>query len=432
MSDESRELAALRGSVSSFITLRGHSSFSALLLALLLTLPALLLLLRAGFFVSDDGLFHVYRTAALAEAWQQGVLWPRLFPDFGFGYGQAVLNFYAPLSYVPGALLSVLGMNPATAVQVVIAASFLLAAAAAFGYGNYLFGPAGGVLAAVVYTYTPYHLADAYLRGAVPEHVAFIFPPLILWAFTAAFWPGRSSFIVHPSSFSPALPPLLWGSLAWVGLVLTHNLTALLMIPVALLQLLVLAAWTRQWRRLWGAAGALILAVGLSAVFWLPALVESRAVGLSVGVSEGYANHMLTGETLLRRSLAYFVNPPETLGPVFPLSWFALGLVALGLALLLMRVVRRQLPENWPPLAFHLAVAIGAMFMTTAAALFIWRPLTPLLGQFQYPWRFLLLEAVGLMGVAAALPVLLPQVRPAWVVAAVSLLAVLAALPGLR
>ncbi|MEI2692555.1 MAG: hypothetical protein V9H69_23665 [Anaerolineae bacterium] len=166
-----------------------RSPFSALLVALLLTLPALLPLLRGGFFVSDDGLFHVYRTAALAEAWQQGVLWPRLFPDFGFGYGQAVLNFYAPLSYAPGALLAVLGMNPATAVQVVIGLSFLLAAAAAFGYGNFLFGPAGGVLAAVVYTYTPYHLADAYLRGAVPEHVAFIFPPLILWAFTA-WWGG--------------------------------------------------------------------------------------------------------------------------------------------------------------------------------------------------------------------------------------------------
>ncbi len=246
----SRELPALRGSVSSFII--HHSSFSALLLALLLALPALLPLLRPGFFVSDDGLFHVYRTAALAEAWQHGVLWPRLFPDFGFGYGQAVLNFYAPLSYVPAAFMSIVGMNPATAVQVVIGLSFLLAAAAAFGYGNYLFGPAGGVLAAVVYTYTPYHLADAYLRGAVPEHMAFIFPSLILWAFTAAFWSrrSRSSFIVPPSSFSAALPPLLWGALAWVGLVLTHNLTALLMIPVAVLQLLVLAAWTRQWQRL--------------------------------------------------------------------------------------------------------------------------------------------------------------------------------------
>jgi hypothetical protein len=473
-----------------------RSPFTGLLLALLLTLPALLPLLRGGFFVSDDGLFHLYRTAALAEAWQQGVLWPRLFPDFGFGYGQAVLNFYAPLSYAPAALLSVLGVNPATAVQVVIGLSIVLAAAAAFGYGNFLFGPAGGVLAAVVYTYTPYHLADAYLRGAVPEHAAFIFPPLILWTFTAAFWSGRwrsggglrygasggadsthetaadhrspgfdtldvSALMPivrpqpatqparrHPPVPNSPLTPLLWGSLAWAGLVLTHNLTALLMMPVAVLHLLVLAAWTRHWRRLWGAAGALLLAVGLSALFWLPALVESRAVGLSVAVSEGYINHMLTAATWLRRSLAFFLNPPETLGPLFPLSWFSLALTAAGLILLLAAWARsrtssfgkggnRDLPL--PVVGFHLAVAIGAMFMTTAASLFIWQPLTQILGQLQYPWRFLLLEAVGLMGVAAALPALLsgrsaPTARRStWlIVAVVSLLAMLVALPGLR
>jgi len=231
-------------------------------------------------------------------------------------------------------------------------------------------------------------------------------------------------------------------------LVLTHNLTALLMMPVALLHLGVLAVWTRRWRRLWGAAGALALAAGLSALFWLPALVESRAVGLSVGASAGYANHMLTAATWLRRSVAFFLNPPETLGPVFPLSWFALALVAVGLILLLRRLPSfRKDDIGQPPLplvGFHLAVAIGAMFMTTAASLFIWQPLTSLLGQLQYPWRFLLLEAVGLMGVAAALPALLakepsadrvgvPAVsRSAWIVVAVSLLAMLAALPGLR
>jgi hypothetical protein len=218
---------------------------------------------------------------------------------------------------------------------------------------------------------------------------------------------------VRSLGFGVSWVPWLWGSLAWAGLVLTHNLTALLMMPVALLHLGVLAVWTRRWRRLWGAAGALALAAGLSALFWLPALVESRAVGLSVGASAGYANHMLTAATWLRRSVAFFLNPPETLGPVFPLSWFALALVAVGLILLLRRLPSfRRDDTRQPPLplvGFHLAVAIGAMFMTTAASLFIWQPLTSLLGQLQYPWRFLLLEAVGLMGVAAALPALLAK-----------------------
>ena len=109
-------------------------------LLLLLVLPALWPLAAPGFFVSDDGRFHVYRIAALAEAWQHGVLHPRLFPSFGFGYGQAVLNFYAPLSYWPGALFTLLGFGPATAAQLTIALGFVLAALAAFGYIRSLWG----------------------------------------------------------------------------------------------------------------------------------------------------------------------------------------------------------------------------------------------------------------------------------------------------
>ena len=151
---------------------------------LLLTLPALWPLLRAGFLVTDDGRFHVYRIAALADAWQNGVLYPRLFPEFGFGYGQAVLNYYAPLSYGPGALLSVLGASPIWAAKATIALGFILAAMAAYGFGRAVWGAWGGVMAAIAYTYFPYHLADAYVRGATPEFMAFIWLPLILWATT--------------------------------------------------------------------------------------------------------------------------------------------------------------------------------------------------------------------------------------------------------
>ena len=329
--------------------------------ALLLTLPALWLLARPGFFVSHDGRFHVYRIAALANAWQDGVLYPRLFPEFGFGYGQAVLNFYSPLSYYPGALFTTLGLSPAAAAEITLALSFLLAALAAYGYGRYLLKDAGpglaqaaGVLAAVVYTYTPYHLADAYVRGAIPEHVAFIFPPLILWAYTAAF---RKNDPLRGARSGP-WPPMLWGTLAWVGLVLTHNLTALILAPVVAVQLLVLAGWTRRWRRLLGAIGTLALAIGISAAYWLPVLLESRAVGLALGPSRGYAEHWLNAATLLRRAAAYFVNPPDTLGRIYPLSWFALVLTVLVAVLLFLRWRQRQLPAAWPPILFHLGCYI--------------------------------------------------------------------------
>ncbi len=399
-------------------------------LGLLLLLPALGPLLRPGFFVSDDGRFHVYRMAALARAWEQGVLHPRLFPEFGFGYGQAVLNFYSPLSYWPGALTALLTGDPVLGAKLTIGLGFLLAGLAIFLYVRALWGALPGLLAGVIYTYLPYHLADAYTRGAIPEHFAFLFPPWILWAYTRAFREERPR------------ASWLWGALAWAGLVLTHNLTALLMMPVTLAYLLLLAVWTGRWRRLLAGAGSLLLAVGLSAGYWLPVLAESRAVGVgAAGPSQGYQDHLLTLGQLLARSLLYPYRDATGLALVYPLSGLTLALLVLGLLLFLGKgwLGRRWLAKNGrgrllpnaPILGFHLALALLALAMTTTLSLPLWRPLTPLLGYLQYPWRFLGLVALAAAVTGAALPRLLPRI-PGWAwLAGMTLAFLLVSLPGL-
>jgi len=364
-------------------------------LAVVLALPALWPLCRSGFFVSDDGRFHVYRIAALAQAWRQGLLHPRLFPEFGFGYGQAVLNFYAPLSYWPGAFFAMLGMGPVLGVKLTIALAFVLSALAAYGYAKSLWGPAGGVLAAVAYTYFPYHLADAYLRGAIPEHFAFIWPPLILWAYTAAFRKDKP------------VAPFLWGTLAWVGLVYTHNLTALLMVPTAGFYLLVMAGWSGRWRRLIPALGTLILALGMTAPLWLPFLAESDAVGIGLGPSDGYMKHLAPLGRLVQFSPLYRYGLERGGVVDHPLSWLTAALFVVVLALLAWRLIRRQRVEAAPVVGFSLALTAAAAFLVTSASLPVWLRMAPVLAQLQYPWRFMALANLGVLGLAGALPALL-------------------------
>jgi hypothetical protein len=373
---------------------RGKAVWAGVLAAVL-ALPALWPLWRAGFFVSDDGRFHVYRVAALAQAWQQGVLHPRLFPEFGFGYGQAVLNFYAPLSYWPGALFAVLGIGPVMGVKLTIALAFVLSALAAYGFANSLWGPAGGVLAAVAYTYFPYHLADAYLRGAVPEHFAFIAPPLILWAYTAAFRRERPT------------APLLWGALVWAGLVYTHNLTALLMIPMVGVYLLVMAGWTRRWHRLVPALGTLLLALGMTAPLWLPFLAESSAVGIGLGPSGGYIKHLAPLGRFVQLTPLYRFGLERGGAVDHSLSWLTAALFVVVLALVVYRLIRRQPIEAAPVVGFSLALAATAAFMVTDASLPVWLRMAPVVAQLQYPWRFMALVDVGVLGLAGALPGLL-------------------------
>ena len=155
-------------------------------------------------------------------------------------------------------------------------------------------------------------------------------------------------------------------------------------------------------------------------------------MGLGLGPSRGYVDHLLEAGSLLRRSLSYFVDVPDTLGRLYPLSWLALALVVSAALLMLLRWRQRRLPDTWPAALFHLVVTLAAMLMTTAVALPLWDALLPLLGHLQYPWRFLLVEAVGLVGLAAAMPALLPKVRPAILITATAGLAMLVALPGLR
>ncbi len=398
----------------------GAQASLAPIIVILLALPALWPLLRPGFFVSDDGLFHVYRIAALADAWSQGVLYPRLFPEFGFGYGQAVLNFYAPLAYYPGALLATLGLSPATAAEVTIALGFLLAALAAYGFARSCFGPVGGVLAAVAYTYFPYHLADAYLRGAIPEHFAFVWLPLILWATADIF---RKQHIVGPA---------LWGGLAWAGLVFTHNLTALMMAPVwaaFVTMMFVMKApgagarpaptpWAGavgRWRRAIGAVGSPMLGIGLSAPLWLPFVAESRYVGIALGPSDGYIRHLAPLSLVLQWQPFYSYRVQHGGQADHPLSWLTVLLFLGVLGVLVWRATRPRGGAAATPVAgFGLALVAASAYMTTLPALPIWQPLAPILANLQYPWRFLTLTALGLAMGLAALPVLLRRVGIGW------------------
>ncbi len=383
---------------SHFMTLKKFSKKRAVWFIPLLIIPALLFLLQSGFLITQDGHFHVYRLAALAKAWTEGVLYPRLFPAFGFDYGHAVLNFYSPLSYWPGAIITFFGFSPATAQKIIIAISLLLAALAMYGFVRYLWGTIAGLIAAMVYTYFPYHLADIYVRGAFPEHFAFIFPPLIFWAYTVAF--RRSNY----------RPPLLWGSLALAGLVFTHNLTTVILVPLLIAYFVLMALVTGNWRRLLAVLGSLLLAMGLSSVYWLPVLLESTSVGIALGPSYGYENHLLTPTTLVSKFFSYHYFDADGFSLVYPLSWFTIFLlITVMLTFLVYWLKGKLLERNTPILAYFILFSWFTVFMITTASLFVWHPLTPIIGHLQYPWRFLALTALGLSVAVGGITKLLPR-----------------------
>ncbi|MFQ6000390.1 MAG: 6-pyruvoyl-tetrahydropterin synthase-related protein, partial [Anaerolineae bacterium] len=351
-------------------------------LVVLLSIPAVFPLLNEDFFISHDGLFHLYRLAALDRALRQGVIYPRWFPDFAYGYGHPVLNYYSPLAYYVGQIFHLLGAGYILSTRLTFLAGFLLAGLAIYLLARDLLGRFPALVAAVAYTYAPYHLADTYLRGALAESLAFLFMPLALWAIGRLFSQKEVAYA-------------LVAALAYGGLILTHNLTALIFAPLFLAYALLRALIGREFRSLALVGLALLLALGLTAFYWLPALTEAPWVGLAAGfASTGYRDHLTSLRESISPFLLYRYFPNQAVKAEHPLGLIHVFLLLVSMVAVF-RLARIGQKRTWWQMALFLLVAALSFFMTLTYSLPLWKLLEPLLAPLQYPWRFMGVASLG-------------------------------------
>src|SRR6185436_5961296 len=132
------------------------------------------------------------------------------------------------------------------------------------------------------YLYAPYFHVDIFVRHAFSELMAFPLYPLLLYGFSRY---SRERNTVY----------LAVGAIAWTGILLSHNPSALLFAPLLVAFVIFLNFRTRSLR---SAAEMLIAIAGgtaLAAFFWLPALAESKFVYIerSLQASTNYLNHFV-------------------------------------------------------------------------------------------------------------------------------------------
>jgi len=374
-----------------------------------------------GILLGHDPAFDVLRTAQADRCLRSGQLLLRWAPDFAQGYGTPFFLFYAPGTYYLAAGLHLLGFDLATAVKLTFMLGILLAGGFAFLLGRDLWGNGGGYLLAALYTYAPYHLADVYVRASLPESFAFVWPPLILWG-AWRYLEGRRR--------------LHWLAMAggFAGLVLTHNLAALMLAPLLGLYLLVLVLSPRAA----GCRQALLLTVvssaGVTAFFWLPMIRELRHLPLEEEFAHNpvhhYANHFAAPWQLFSRAWSFEVTAPQAPGGLsLQVGWVHLALWMIALILLPL-LVRRRAP-GLRLVVLSLAVAPASIFMMLPISTPLWAVLPPL-QLLLFPWRWLLPAAFA-VSVAGAALVQIPAARRArWLVPLTVLVVVAASLPYCR
>ena len=354
---------------------------------------------RAG----GDSPFLLIRTYELAANLHAGVFPARWMANAALGLGYPFFNFYAALPYYLAAGLKVLGVDLLFAIKLVqTIGMFAAGGAMALFAGDAL--PRcpdrrpewGAALAASAYVLAPFHLVNVYVRGdSLSEFWAFVWYPLILWS------AGRLIASAEQQHLTAAtLPQFVCLSLSLAALVLTHNVSALIFAPfAAIYALIVLLHRARRASHFGGAflrgmallSASALLALALSAWFWLPALGEVGQAQLG-DQTTGYfyfANHFRAAN-LVQASLAFDYAINESLD-AFAMG--ALQMMAIGAGAAAWLWSNRCAGRAHFELGLTGALALLSTFMITPLSWFLWDR-APLLPLAQFPWRFLSVQAL--------------------------------------
>jgi hypothetical protein len=379
-----------------------------LLLALALALvTALPFLTRPGLPRGTDAELHVFRAAELGHSLRAGDLYPRWAPDFYYGYGYPIFNYYAPLTYY---LANLFDLLPGIDIIGGVKGVFILGLVGA-AVGTYLFvrdwiGPRPGLLAAALYVFSPYvFFVDPHMRGDLAESFSLGLFPLALWAYQRTLTDGRRRWLVVTAILQAAL-------------IMSHNLLGLVLTAILLAYLVwELAGRLIQLRRqahpplshsaaprglesplpsLLSPLLSLALALGLSAIFLLPEALERGYVQLTL-TGPGhfdFHNHFLSPGELLAPSTIL------DLGASAPRFGFNLGLPQWPLALAVLPALIWGRPARRRRAGFFLLCSAGLVALMLPLSAPIWE-VVPGMGFLQFPWR-LLGPAGATLSIAAA------------------------------
>ncbi|HZZ09045.1 MAG TPA: hypothetical protein VFE43_10910 [Candidatus Binataceae bacterium] len=351
-----------------------------------LALGLLVLLFTRGLFRGQlvsghDSLAYPPRLTEFAKVVADHQFPPLWAPDLSNGHGQPLFEFSPPLVYLAALPLFKCGIGVADSLQFGLVLLFAMGAVAVYLLGQKMsFSPIASLGATAAWLFAPYHALDLYVRAAFAEAAAVAIAPVALL--------GLMKALERPTVAGIAL-----GAAAIALVPLAHNAVALFMFPVFAAIVVARSAISGCPLKT-AAAGALAIAggLGLSACFWLPALIEKNFVKAELLRTDFFSwrMHIISPIQLLwgRWGFGY-----STAGPHDGIS-FALGAVHLALAgagvFIALRAANRT--RRIDALVFGGAAIAGAL-MATEWSSPIWARINTL-QYLQFPWRTLFLPAL--------------------------------------
>lgn len=327
-------------------------------------------LLTPGYPVTHDGRDHVARIANFYLSLSEGNIVPRWAANLNWGYGHPILMFLYPLPSYAGSLFHAIGLSFVDSTKLVFASAYVASIVAMYLWAHASWGKAAGLTAAVLYGFAPYRFIDLYVRGAIGEHMAFVFPPLICYGLLML---ARIKSGIHTAAF-------IYIAVGTGLLILSHNALSLMFLPVIFFYALYLAAHEAPQRLRYLLTVILCVGIGflLSAFYWVPGFFEGKYTLRDIVTAGEFSGRFVPWLS--------FVYSPWSYGGGNEISkWLGAGpwlAVIMGFFVLEKKSKYRNIMIG------SILVLFFAMFAMTSAAAPLWQAVT-LLQKFQFPWRLL-------------------------------------------
>ena len=345
--------------------------YKVLILLLGISLLPVVSLFYPGVPMAHDWPDHVARIANFYASLSDGNVVPRWAGNLNWGYGHPILMFLYPFSSYLASAFHFTGFSFIDSTKLVFGLTYVGSVVAMYLWLLQAFGKRAAFAGALLYGFAPYRFVDLHVRGALGEHAAFLFPPLIF-------------YFMHQLSLKkePNIIGITGLSVSTGLLILAHNAIAIMFLPLIVMYGIYLWFSNPKTRPMFTVSLllSLVLGFGLSAFFWIPAFFEGKYTLRDI-VTAGEALQRFVPWTM-------FFYSPWNYGGGDQLTKF-LGIAhwtGIAISLWILLTKKKTMYRNL--LLASLLLLICSLFIMTSQSSYIWKSVT-LLQKFQFPWRFM-------------------------------------------
>ncbi|CAN5304671.1 6-pyruvoyl-tetrahydropterin synthase-related protein [soil metagenome] len=335
----------------------------------------------------------------------------RWVPDMGFGFGFPLFNFYPPLPYLFGEIFRLFGIAFVDTVKLTFISAFVASGISMYYLSKEFFGKWGGVISAIFYMWAPYHSVDIYVRGAMNESWGVVFFPVILLLSYRLITQQKSK-----------TKNIIFLALGWVGLLLSHNLMAMIFAPVFAGWCIIWLLKSKNLKNILNLIISGVLSLGLVSFFTLPVLIEQKFVQTStliVGYYDFSAHFATIKQLLFSRFWGYGPSVwTDHDGLSFQVGYLHWILPAVIFGVTAFWFWKKRKLENWMIIILYFFI-VGwlSVFMIHNKSTFIWLNINTL-RYVQFPWRFLTLVILAFSFMMGGLVMIIPK-KMYWIIFAI-------------